>query len=194
MAAFATDVNGHVLVNLGSDNDVAISGNASVTQVSGDSWAVTHPGLAALDSAVNSSNHLLVDLKAGTPGLTVGVSPNGQSASAGALKAFTASISSLATTVTTAVTRLYGYYIGNPDSRISFLKIYPDDSAGVTLGTTVAAMDLMAPGEGGANMSIAQGIEMSSGMSLAAAGAGGSTDHSAPSSALIVTVWFTPST
>lgn len=145
----------------------------------------------------NSANAVWVQNDTGGPVHTqyVGTQRVGQFAAAdsnGALQSFTGTISSVATTVTSSAGRLYGYQIGNPDTAGNvYLKVYQDDSAGVTLGTSSAAMDLFIPFGGGAVApNLGAGIWMSSGISLAAAGGAGSTDHSAPSTSLIVTVWF----
>ncbi len=112
--------------------------------------------------------------------------------SAGGLQTSVFALDSTAQTVTSSAARLFGYHIGNPDTAGNvFVKFYQDDSGGVTLGTSSAVMDLFVPFGGGAVMSPdGIGIDMDSGISIAAAGGGGSTDHTAPSTTLYATVWF----
>lgn len=98
-------------------------------------------------------------------------------------------VSSAASLVIGDPTRLRGYHIFNPDSAgNAYLKIYNDTA--VVLGTDSAVMDLGIPFGGGAVNDMSVGLNFSAGISLAAAGAAGSTDHTAPSTSLVVTVWY----
>ncbi len=109
----------------------------------------------------------------------------------GALQTFTTVLSSAIETVTSSGGRLYGYMVTNPDSAaIVYAKLFSDDSSGVTKGTTAPALNLGIPPEGGANVTFAQGLLMSSGISLLAAGGSGLTDTSAPASNLVVNLFY----
>ena len=81
--------------------------------------------------------------------------------------------------------------ITNPDTAaIVYAKLFSDDSTGVTKGTTSPTLNLGIPPEGGANVTFAQGLLMSSGISLLAAGGAGLTDTSAPASNLVVNLFY----
>lgn len=146
-------------------------------------------GLTDTTVAVSGS----ITVAAVTAGAGVGL--NGLSSATGALLAQTFSLSSLAQTVITAVGRLYGYSVSNPDTAANvWFHIYPDDSAGVTLGTSSALISHMAPFGGGREASWPQGVLMSSGMSLTASLTAASTAHDAPSTTITMTVYYAAST
>lgn len=152
-----------------SDSTVTVQGNASVTIVAGSSVSVSN----------DSADKIGVGLNA--------IGGNSE----GALQTFTTVLSSAIETVTSSAGRLYGYMLTNPDTAaIVYAKLFSDDSAGVTKGTTEAALNLGIPPEGGANVTFAQGLLMSSGISLLAAGGAGLTDTSAPASNLVVNLFY----
>lgn len=123
-----------------------------------------------------------------------GMGLNGLSSAAGGLLSQTLTLSSLAQTVITAAGRLYGWSVSNPSTAANaWFLIYPDDSGGVTLGTSSAQIWQMVPFGGGREASWPQGVFMSSGMSIAAAATAGSTVHDSPAATLTMTVYYTAS-
>lgn len=163
--------------SIGQSSVTVASGSITVTNDSTDLLFVTDSATPAFVRGVTDSN------------VPISVTPR---SSAGGLQTVAVSLSSVATTVTSSAARLYGYHIGNPDTAGNvFVKFYQDDSAGVTLGTSSAVMDLFVPFGGGAVMSPdGVGIDMDSGISIATAASGGSTSHDAPSTTLYATIWF----
>lgn len=148
---------------------VSIQGNASVSIMAGSSISIAN------DSASK---------------IGVGLNALGGN-SVGALQTFTTLLSSALETVTSSAGRLYGYMLTNPDTAaIVYAKIFADDSTGVTKGATSPVLNLGIPPEGGANVAFAQGILMSSGISLMAAGGAGLTDTSAPGSNLVANLFY----
>ena len=120
---------------------------------------------------------------------------NGSSVVTGAALSTQIALDSTAKTITTAATRLYGYSLFNPDTAVPiWAKIFQDDSGGVTLGTTEPMMNLMMPPLGGLNLTIPQGINMSSGLSIATSDLVASTGHTAPTTVCVFTAIYTPST
>ncbi len=148
---------------------VTVQGNASVAIVAGSSVSISNDSTAKVGVGLNA------------------IAGN----SAGALQTFTTVLSSAIETVTSSAGRLYGYMLTNPDTAsIVYAKLFADDSTGVTKGTTSPALNLGIPPVGGANVTFAQGLLMSSGMSLLAAGGSGLTDTSAPASNLVVNLFY----
>ena len=148
---------------------VTVQGNSSVAIVAGSSVSVSNDSTGQIGVGLNA------------------IGGN----SAGALQTFTTVLSSAIETVTSSAGRLYGYMMTNPDSAaIVYAKLFSDDSTGVTKGTTSPVLNLGIPPEGGANVTFAQGLLMSSGISLLAAGGSGLTDTSAPGSNLIVNLFY----
>lgn len=166
---------------------VPISGNATVTLAAGSTLAATISGNATVTLATGSTLAATVSGNVGN---------NGLSSAAGAATPITLALSSVAQTVLTAVGRLYGYSVSNPDTAADlWVKIYPDDSGGVTLGTSSAAISQMVPFGGGREAWYGPpGVAMSSGMSVTAAATGQSTSHDAPSTTAYLTLYFVPST
>ncbi len=102
---------------------------------------------------------------------------------------------SLAQTVMTSSGRMVGYSMSNPDTAANvWVKMFSDDSAGVTLGTTAPKRNVMVPFGGGREFSTPIGIDMSSGMAIVATAAAGDTAAvTAPSTTIYVTIDFIPS-
>lgn len=114
---------------------------------------------------------------------------------AGGLSATVLQLSSLMQSPMTAVGRLYGYSLSNPDTADNaFALFYQDDSAGVTLGTSSASMSVMVPFGGGANVTFPQGVDFSSGLTITSAATGNSTSHDTPAASLTATLYYDPST
>lgn len=148
---------------------VTVQGNASVAIVAGSSISISNDSTSKIGIGLNA------------------IAGN----SNGALQTFTTVLSSAIETVTSGAGRLYGYMLTNPDTAaMVYAKLFSDDSTGVTKGTTSPALNLGIPPEGGANVTFAQGLLMSSGISLLAAGGSGLTDTSAPASNLIVNLFY----
>lgn len=148
---------------------VTVQGNASVAIVAGSSISISNDSTGKVGVGLNA------------------IGGN----SAGALETFTTVLSSAIETVTSSAGRLYGYMLTNPDTAsIVYAKLFSDDSTGVTKGTTSPALNLGIPPEGGANVTFAHGLLMSSGISLLAAGGSGLTDTSAPASNLVVNLFY----
>ncbi|MDA0232075.1 MAG: hypothetical protein O3C69_01145 [Chloroflexi bacterium] len=148
---------------------VTVQGNASVAIVAGSSVSISNDSAGQIGVGLNA------------------IGGN----SAGAHQTFTTVLSSALETVTSSAGRLYGYMLTNPDTAaIVYAKIFSDDSTGVTKGTTSPVLNLGIPPVGGANVTFAQGVLMSSGMSVMAAGGAGLTDTSAPGSNLVVNLFY----
>ncbi len=148
---------------------VTVQGNASVAIVAGSSISISNDSTEKVGVGLNA----------------IGAD------SAGALLSFATVLSSALETVTTSGGRLYGYMLTNPDTAsIVYAKIFADDSTGVTKGTTSPTLNLGIPPEGGANVTFPQGLLMSSGMSLLAAGGSALTDTSTPASNLVVNLFY----
>lgn len=194
--------------------NAAISGNASVTiaaittSVGGGALDSTNSairvnvvaGSAAGDSTVTAilnggqSSVTVEGTVAVEPTSSAAIALNGRAALTGALVAQTLDLSSLAQTIMTASGRLYAISVSNPDTADNaWLKVYEDDSAGVTLGTNVAVISQMVPFGGGREMSWPVGVRMSSGMSVAAAATAPSTAHDTPAATLTLTAYYLPS-
>lgn len=180
-------------VRADSNNPVFVrdenSTTVTVTNIAGNDTVFTQTGYSTIVTVTNIADN---DTTVTVTGYTSSVGLIGQSAAAGGLTAVTGALSSTAFDVMTAVGRLYGYAVFNPDTAANvFMKIYEDNG---TLGTQIAVMDIMIPFGGGANVSIPQGITMSSGMTVTIAATAGSTVHDTPSTAGVGTFWFAPST
>lgn len=148
---------------------VTVQGNASVAIIAGSSVSISNDSTSRVGVGLNA----------------IGGSSNG------ALQTFTTVLSSAIETVTSIAGRLYGYMLTNPSTAaIVYAKLFSDDSTGVTKGTTAPALNLGIPPEGGANVTFAQGLLMSSGISLLAAGGAGLTDTSAPAGNLVVNLFY----
>ncbi len=148
---------------------VTIQGNASVSITGGSSVSISNDSAGEIGVGLNA------------------IGGN----SGGALQTFTTVLSSALETVSANPGRLYGYMLTNPDTAsIVYAKVFSDDSTGVTKGSTSPALNLGIPPEGGANVTFAQGILMSSGISALAAGGAGLTDTSAPASDLVVNLFY----
>ena len=124
------------------------------------------------------------------------VGNNGLSSAAGAALPVTLTLSSEAQTVLTAVGRLYGYSLSNPDTADDvWVHIYPEDSAGVTLGESSAEVNVMVPFQGGREAWFGPpGVTLSSGLSLTAGSGALSTEHGTPAGTVTATVYVVPST
>jgi len=84
---------------------------------------------------------------------------------------------------------LYGYYIYNPNTSVSYVMIYNVAAASVTVGTTTAQMVFAIPASSGANLMFPYPITFSNaGWSIAAATTGGG--NTAPTTALEVMIWY----
>lgn len=148
---------------------VTVQGNASVAILAGSSISISNDSAGKVGVGLNA------------------IAGN----SNGALQTFTTVLSSAIETVTSSAGRLYGYMLTNPDTAaIVYAKLFSDDSTGVTKGTTSPALNLGIPPVDGANVTFAQGLLMSSGISLLAAGGSGLTDTSAPASNLVVNLFY----
>ncbi len=184
---------------------VATSTNITVTNAPDTTVTVTASTITGITTAGNdggaldsTNSAIRVNVVAGSAGGdstvtatisgTPGVAPAASTALGGA-QAFAATISSAATLVSGTPTRLYSYHVFNPDTAADvFLKVYNDTA--VTLGTDSAVMDLGIPFGGGAVLNFPVGVNFSNGISLAVAGGAGSTNHTAPSTSLVVTVTY----
>lgn len=161
-----------------------------------NSTTVTVTGYVAPSTTVTLTNptDTTVTISNSSTG-QIGVALNTQSAG-GALST-TFALSSLAQTIggLTAVGKLWGLSLSNPDTAANvWVKVFDDDSAGVTLGTTVPKINQMIPFGGGREMQFPMGLALSSGLSIATAASAASTAHDAPSTTTFVTVYYTPST
>lgn len=192
----------HVAITNDSGNPIFVRGltNSGVNVINSTATALVVRGLT--NSGVNVINDTATPIVVrgvgsssvpitGSSTTQIGTVTNPAADSLG-LTPFTASVSSVVTTVKGTVGRLYGWYISNPSSNTAgaYLKVYPEDSAGVTLGTSSAALDFWIPPEGAANQSVPGGISLSSGIGVAAAGGAGSTNHAAPPANLTVSLWY----
>lgn len=179
-----------------NDTVVTVTQNSSstpqfVTTDSGAPPTVAVSNIAENDTTVTATISGTVAVE---PTSSANVGLNGRSAVTGGLSALTLTLSSLAQTVMTASGRLYGWSVSNPDTvDNAWFLIYPDDSAGVTLGTSSASIFQMVPFGGGREASWPVGVPMSSGMSIAAAATAGSTVHDTPAATLTMTVYYLPS-
>lgn len=81
-----------------------------------------------------------------------------------------------------------GYYIYNPNSSAMYVMVYNVAAASVTVGTTTPQLVFCIPATAGANLEIANGINFSTAMSIAAATTGGG--NTAPGTALEAMVWY----
>ena len=194
-----------VTVTNPTDTTVTIAALSTTSKVqvkndSGDAIFVRGLTNSVVDVLVTNTNVTVTniadnDTTVTVTGYTSSVGLIGQSAAAGGLTAVTGALSSTQFDVMTAVGRLYGYAVFNPDTAANvFMKIYGENAAASTLGDAIAVMDIMVPFGGGANVSIPQGVTMSSGMSVTIAATAGSTVHDAPATAGVGTFWFAPST
>lgn len=162
-----------------ADSSVPVTGTVVVSVVSTiSSYGVVH-------DSVNSALRVNV----------VADAQAAQSSATGALSEITLTLSSVAQTVMTASGRLYGYSLSNPDTADNaWILVYPDDSAGVTLGTSSAQKRQMVPFGGGREAYWNKGIFMSSGMSVTAAATAASTAHDTPAATITATLYYAPST
>lgn len=157
-----------------ADNDTTMT----VSNDSSDPIGVTNDSANAIFVRGVGSSNVITELSAAN-------------STVGGLVPYSAVTSSAIDTIASSKARLYGWYITNPDTaNFVYLKMFSDDSAGVTKGTTAATINLGIPPQGGANVFTAQGMHMSSGISVLAAGGSGLTDTSAPSTSLVVNVFY----
>lgn len=181
-----------------SDSTVPVSGTVSVSGYVAPSTTVTVTGYVAPSTTVTVTGYVAPSTTVTVTGYTAPSTTqgiNGLSSATGALVSQTFALSSLAQTVMTAVGRLYGLSLSNPDTAANvWAKVYDDDSGGVTLGTTAANISVMVPFGGGREMSWPVGLNMSSGMSVAASLTAPSTAHDAPSTTIYLTAYYAPST
>ena len=139
-----------------TDSTVAVSGTVAVSSITIDSGDLIR---VANDTAQS------------VPVRLVGVeNSTSEAANSSGLSVFSNDgVSSAVVTVSDSASRLYGYYIFNADTGVAqYLNIFTDDSAGVTLGTTVPLIHIGLPPLGAANLFIPGGIPMSSGIGVSA--------------------------
>ncbi len=174
------------------DSTIPVSGTVSVSGYVAPSTTVTVTGYVAPSTTVTVTGYT-------APSTTVTVSnapgtvPQ-SAASAGGVVAQALVATSAGTTVMTASGRLYGLSMSNQStSENVWVKVFQEDTGGITLGTTEPVINVMIPFGGGREMSWTHGIDMSSGMSLSATDGAPSTAHSTPATTPQVTAYFKPS-
>lgn len=85
--------------------------------------------------------------------------------------------------------RLYGWYVYNVASAVSYLKIY-DKATAATVGTDVPKLTLPIPAGGGANIEIEGGLPFSLGISVGATTGVADNNQGAPATNDVVVNLF----
>lgn len=84
--------------------------------------------------------------------------------------------------------KVYGYYLYNPESAVTFVHFYNTASGGVTVGTTSPLFTLQIPPASAANLMSEIGITFGTAITIAATTtAGGNT---APATGVSATIWY----
>lgn len=84
--------------------------------------------------------------------------------------------------------QLFGWYIYNPNSSVSYVQIYNLASASVTVGTTVPDLCLGVPATSAANLELVNGLAMGTGITFAITTTRGG--NTTPSSTVDYNFWY----
>ena len=206
-SAVTQPVSGTVTANLSAtDNDVldaiesdtttiagAVSGTEMQVDVVGALPAGTNAiGKLAANSGVDIGDVDVTSISAGTNLIgDVGIQPR----TTNGLDTFMASGSdgssilvATAQAVKASAGKVYGYYLYNPESAVTFVHFYNTASGGVTVGTTSPLFTLQIPPASAANLMSEIGITFGTAITIAATTtAGGNT---APATGVSATIWF----
>jgi len=102
---------------------------------------------------------------------------------------FNSSLSNTVTNVKTTGGRVYGYHIENPNTTKAYVQFFNRTAANVTLGTTTPTNSLMVPA-GGALDTASFAPPWAYGVAVSIAATTTATGNTAPSSSLIVNIWY----
>ncbi len=175
----------------------SVAGTVAISSVAGVVALSTVQVVETVTAVSSVGGTLAISSVAGTVTVaqnsTSGIALRTQSNNGGLVAASQAG-SSLAQGFMTSSGMLYGLSLSNPDTDDDvWIKVFPEDSAGVTLGVTEPLINQMVPFGGGREMYWPHGIFMSSGMSIAAAATAPSTAHDTPGGTIYYTAYFDPS-
>jgi hypothetical protein len=170
-------VSGTVPVSVSGTPTVSVSGTAPVSGTVGISGTVPISGTVGISGTVPVSIP-------GTPTTQTAPSTSGGLSVYRDINAGTAG-----TAFKASAGQLYGYYLANLGTVTNYIKIYDKGSAPGTADTPV--MTLAIPGTAAANVSIAPGIQFSSGIGVRVTTGAGDTDATAPAgTTALINIWY----
>lgn len=88
-------------------------------------------------------------------------------ATSGGLSVYSGSIQAAATAVKVAAGQLYGWYVTNPNSLVSYVQFFDLATGSVTLGTTTPKFSIGIPANGAANVAWPVGIAFTTAITVA---------------------------
>lgn len=147
-------------------------GNYVPTMLGVDSIAFTNPTTLAINPVTHAAK-VEANLAPGTTG--------------GWSKAISAAQSTTITTIKASGGKFGGYYIYNPNATVAYLQVFDEDGT-VTLGTTAPNMTYGIPAEAGANVEMANGINMENAIKIAVATT--ATGNGAVGTGLDITIYY----
>lgn len=174
------------LVNLGTNNDVTVTG--TVTEANS---AAIKTAVETIDNAISGSE-MQVDVVAALPAGTnlIGAATPGASATVGtALTKFRdPAVTNTAVAIKASAGKLHWYNLYNPNASLAYVHFYNVAAASVTVGTTTPAISIALPSTANGTVAVDSynglGLDFSTAISVAASTT--ATGGIAPSTALVV--------
>lgn len=195
----AITVDGTVTANLSATDNAVLdqielnqdSQTAILTTIDSDTGAIK-TAVETIDNAISGSE-MQVDVVGALPtGTNTIGAVNVKPTTSGGLSIFRSiDLDESEEQVKSSAGQVFGWYIYNNSSAVTYVKFYNATAASVTVGTTTPVMTVPIPASAGANVEFTNGIEFDTAITVAATGAVGDSDTTAPATNdLIINVLY----